>query len=218
MLNRPAVLIVQEVPDVLKRQPRGIFASPVGQTGADRLRILEAGDVVTAVAAVFGDGLAADVRQPLLVGELFPFGDHEVLLGGLHFIAQPLRQPLLVILLQTMLGERLAEVLNHQGLERATIDRLACLLDRFPRLMVVASCCVFDVGLCDVRRISEVFDEIFHGIAGRGVALGVLRFDGIEIQVRHQRANVVLRGILDPAIEPLATLGIALGVELLRQA
>ena len=50
-----AVAVVQILHDVLERQPRRILAAPIGQAGADRLGVLEAGNVVAAEAAILAD-------------------------------------------------------------------------------------------------------------------------------------------------------------------
>src|SRR5436190_10886621 len=107
------------VSDVFERQLGRFFAAPIGQTGADRLGILKAGNVVAAEAAELGNRLAANVFQSLLVGQIFvgPTWNNQIFLGSLELTFQVRRNPVQVVIVRNVLVKRLVEVLQDQRLQ-----------------------------------------------------------------------------------------------------
>ena len=59
----PIFTVLQIMGDVPEVQLGWVLATPARQPGADRLGVLEARNVMTGVAAVLGDCLAAHVEQ-----------------------------------------------------------------------------------------------------------------------------------------------------------
>ena len=53
----------QVIQDVFEGKFRGLFSTPVRQSGTDRLGVFKPGNIVAAVAPILGDGLTTDVDQ-----------------------------------------------------------------------------------------------------------------------------------------------------------
>ena len=102
------------VRDVLEGQLGWVFATPVGQPGADRLGIFKSRNVVTAEAAVFGDRLSADVFQSLLIRKLLVRRNNQVLFCSLQLPFQRGWDAEHVVLVGNVLIECLVQIFEHQ--------------------------------------------------------------------------------------------------------
>src|SRR3954469_9792161 len=104
--------------NVLERQPRRIFPSPIRQSRTDRLGIFESWNIVAAKAAILGDRFATDVLQPLIVCQprlAVPLATHDqVLLGAFQLALQLRRNTMHVVLVRNILVKRLVEVFEDQ--------------------------------------------------------------------------------------------------------
>src|SRR3954464_15110461 len=95
--------------DVLESQLRRVLSSPIGQPRADRLRILEAGNIVATKAAILADRFSAAVFQSLLVCQLLARLNDQVLFRPLQFTLKLRRNSVEVIVVGHILIKRLVQ-------------------------------------------------------------------------------------------------------------
>ena len=182
-------LVRDELGHLLKSDLRRFLPAPVGQGSASRLRILKAGNVVTAGAGELGDRLLADVVEELGVAVgLGDIKEHSLVTqdrchvgaqtGGEHIAGAHLREPFLEVHQRQFLGRCPLRIGERCG--RWNIGRLPAL-----------------------GRRQQVGGGVGCRIADASVGL----FDRFEKHIWHDRPRVIASRLAKPAVEPFAAAG-----------